>query len=329
MPVGAGRFTIYLPLVLALLCWAFPPVMMRWIVGAGVDVWTMSVYRMFTGVLVLVPFGVLWNFDGVRRAAMAPWQFLFPAALFTISMVLWVLGLMRLGASIATLVGRSDVLFAVLLGVMFFADERRVIQDARFLGAVCVAFAGVIGVVLFRDVGTAGGALVLHGRFSTGVVLSFGASFAWVAYVYSVKVTVRRLGSIVTFIMVALEAAFMMLAVAAVMQFLGRADLWLPWKLGIKANAILWGSGIIGVGIGGILFYRSIDLVGVAVSQTSTLVLPLFTGVAAYVFLGERLTWMQVMSGAVLLGSLGYIVLVRSREGIVSTETAKTIRWPV
>ncbi|HHN45822.1 MAG TPA: DMT family transporter [Planctomycetes bacterium] len=319
----------FVPLALVLLCWALPPVMMRWLDGAGVDTLTMNTYRMFAGSLFLVPFGIWLNPRGMKQAVKNLHQFILPAALFTAAMLTWVYGLLRLGATVAALIGRSDALFTVLIGSMFFADERAVARDWRFLAALAVALAGVAGVALFRDESIAGGSLVLKGGFIGGVMLSLGSSFSWVCYVFSVKLMVRRIGSLVSFIMVALIAAFMMLAITAVVQAGGGANLAMPLRLDFKTNLVLLGSGFIGVGVGGILFYRSIDLIGVTVSQVSMLALPILTGVAAGVFLGEKITVMQIMSGMLLLAGVGAIVIVRAAKGstqLANHEKTMTIR---
>ena len=295
--------------------------MMRWLSRAGIDPFTMNVYRMFTGSLCLVPFGIWFNREGMKKAAARPWKFVLPALLFAVSMVLWVYALTHLGATVASLVGRVDVIFAVLIGMLFFADERSVVMNRWFLISLLVAMTGVTGVIIFRDEALLSGSVYLEKGFWTGIALSLGASFFWVTYIYSVKRMVKRIGAVVSFIMVTVEAAFIMLAVAMVVDAYGGANLRHPWSMGLYTNAILWISGIFGVGIGGILFYRSMDLVGVAVSQTSTLTLPFLTGLTAFIFLGEQLTPRQLISGLVLLAGLVYVVVLRIRQ--VDTEPAE------
>ena len=65
--------------------------------------------------------------------------------------------------------------------------------------------------------------------------------------------------------------------------------------------AILFGSGILGVGIGNVFYYHAIKHVGTSIASVFFLLLPLSVGVIAFFVLGETVTVVQIACGAVLV----------------------------
>lgn len=68
------------------------------------------------------------------------------------------------------------------------------------------------------------------------------------------------------------------------------------------------------IGVAQSLYYKSVELVGVAVSQSMTLVAPVLTGLFAWLIFGEYLLAWQWLSAGILLGSLGYLLFLTERK---------------
>jgi drug/metabolite transporter (DMT)-like permease len=73
-------------------------------------------------------------------------------------------------------------------------------------------------------------------------------------------------------------------------------------------------SGLIGLGIGHSLYYRSVGILGLALSSSLALLIPLLVGMSSFFLFGERLTWIQLAGGAVLLGGCYLVIRARFRH---------------
>lgn len=302
----------YLPLLLALFCWSWPPVIARWLGLEGIDVYTQNLVRVAAAAIVFIPLGFCLRPAGMRDALRRWRRFVLPALFLAIAQTCWYFGLLKVGATFSALLGRMDILFTVLVGVAFFEDERSVVLQRGFIPALIVTLLGVVGVVVLRE--GAAGNVETHGMgFVLGVTFTILSSVFWVAYVYAVKLVVVGTGAVVT--MVALNAvtvvflaliwAGTVVAGLAAPSALLRADGW-------RVGAVVL-SGLVGMG-GGFFYIRSIDDVGATISQCGVLALPLMVGTLAYMWLHERLAVGQVLSGGVLLAGLLGIVYLEYRS---------------
>ncbi|GFP31421.1 DMT family transporter, partial [Candidatus Hakubella thermalkaliphila] len=79
-----------------------------------------------------------------------------------------------------------------------------------------------------------------------------------------------------------------------------------------KINLFLLISGLIGIAAGHTLFFINVKKVGNVLTNTFLLLTPLIGVTLASLFLGERLTWIQIFSGAVLIGG-SYLLVTRGQ----------------
>jgi drug/metabolite transporter (DMT)-like permease len=73
-------------------------------------------------------------------------------------------------------------------------------------------------------------------------------------------------------------------------------------------------SGLIGLGIGHSLYYRSVGILGLALSSSLALLIPLLVGVASFFLFRERLTWIQLLGGVSLLTGCYLVIRARFRH---------------
>lgn len=298
----------YAPLLLALVCWIWPPVIIRRLGLSGLDVFSQNALRVSVATLAFLPLGFAFHTAGMKRA-LASWRrFVAPAACMVLSQTLAMVGMVRVGATFSSLVSRSDILLTILVGALLFADERLIVKQRGFLPAVLVALLGVSGIVLFRK--GAGGDVATGGReFAIGMICILLSQVLWVSYVYAVKLAVKGSGAAVTLVMTTALGA------------IGSLLIWLAcWRLGLVATQVLRKAGAYELGLiafsglasvgGGLFFIQSIELVGATVSQSGILASPLLVGIAAFFLLHELPTIGQLLSGLVLLAGLAAILYI-------------------
>lgn len=287
----------------AILCWSITPLAIRSIKE--------SYSALFqTAARYLVSLAVLWAFTltgrnrrGVRAelAALLPlWPRLLAVALANYSFqVCFTYAFYLLYPGVGTLINQSSVLFSVLLAGALFADERAMLRRPTFLLGLAGAIAGVVLTI-------AGGGSLGSLEFGLGVLVMLASAASW-----------ALMGALIRKWLGAVSAGFAVSTVFTVVTPLFFATLaavegglHLP-AAGPSSWGILVGSGLIGVGLGHSLYYRAMPVLGLAVSSSLSLLIPLLVGVASFVVYGERLSALQLLGGAVLLGGSYLVIRVR------------------
>jgi len=290
----------------ALLCWSFVPLVIRFL---------SSYYSALFQVLFryLAALIVLWCFTvaalGLKRlGAEMPRLFSLWPKLLLIAVanygfqLTFTLSLYLLYPGLVTLVSQSLVLFSVFLAALMFPDERSTLGSALFLAGVAAA---VIGVVM-TIVGSASFASV---RFSLGIVIVLASALFWALTGAMIR---KWLGGLST--SVALSSVFTVVAVLFFLTYLifYRA---LPVP---SAPAVIWAllvlSGLIGVGVGYYLYFRSVGILGLALSSSLSLLIPLLVGAASFFLFREILTWIQLAGGVILLTGCYLVIRARFRH---------------
>ncbi|WP_182334844.1 DMT family transporter [Stenotrophomonas acidaminiphila] len=237
--------------------------------------------RLLLGALVLMPF--LW-----RARALFParrWLWLAPIGLINSALpfVLFAWAAQRAPAAIGAICNAMTVLFAALVGYLFFGEK---IGPRRAL-ALLVGFSGVVVLATAKVSGLAIGTAVAAGTVAA-LLYGVGANL------------VRRHMS-------GLPPA------ASAAATLGCAALWmLPMALNHwprqPVSAASWASaialGIVCTGLAFLVFYRLIGRVGPSRAATVTYLIPLFGALFAWLFLGEPVTLQMLLAGGLILGSV-------------------------
>jgi drug/metabolite transporter (DMT)-like permease len=303
----------YIPVTLAILIWGWSEVLIKYLQEARFDPYSQNFYRYGASALVVLVWALASNREGIKSGLAKWWVFLLPALFGMLYQTLWVIGFYHLAPTFASLIGRSNIIVTIMTAIVFFPDERRLATDWRFLLATAMALASVSGVIAFHEKGTEGA--LVEGSFGWGVALVIIGSAMWVFYAFAAKKVVREMGAAVTFAGSSVMMSVVMFILAVIMQAYGSANLSHIADVGPLGIIVLFGSGILCVGIAQSIYYRSIDLIGVSLSQILTLVIPLIVGIISFLMYGERLTVLQWASGIVLLVSLAYIIDLNRKIG--------------
>ncbi len=287
----------YIPIAIATFIWIWPVLFIKFL-WSYFDNYTQNFYRYLAAVAILMPVNLIFFRKQFVSSLKNIRQFILPALLVFTFQILWVQGVYLLEPAMAALIGKSSVLFVILLSFLFFSDERKVLSSRNFITGSIMAILGVAGVII----GKSGGQF---GIFNHGVIFILLSAFFWALYLMLVKRIVSKTDVIVS-VTIIFALALPLFFVASLLF----GDISAVCKTPALANVILLASGIFCVGVANAFNYKSIKLIGTSISSNFVLITPLFTAVASYFIFGEVLSFLQIISGAVLVA--GCILLLRA-----------------
>lgn len=277
-----------LSLLAAAFVWSWPNVIIR-MLRTDFDVFTQSFFKYVAASVFLFTVGLIFTRRKIIDAASNLKMLLIPAMILAANQIFFTAGVCMTSAVISSLMGRLNVIFTLALSCIFYADERRVVGNKNFLLGAFLAIAGVMGVILGRETTAADG-------FNLGVVFVVMAALSWSIYAIYIKKLVRSIDPLAITAFVSLLSTFFFLPVVLIF-----GDIHRIFDVSLGTNILLFGSGILGVGIGNVFYYHAIKHVGTSIAAIFLLLLPLSVGVIAFVVLRETLTRTQIISGAVLV----------------------------
>lgn len=239
--------------------------------------------RLTLGALILLPF--LWRDRAHFTRAMWPKLAIIGVINSAIPFLLFAWAAQRSPAAIGAICNAMTVLFAALIGFLFFGEK----IGARRAIALLVGFAGVVLLATSKAGGLSVGMAVVAG--STAALL----------YGVGVNLVRRHMAGIPP---AAAAAATLTCAALVVAPF--AATHWPQQPIA----PIAWGSaiaiGIICTGYAFLLYYRLIQRIGPARAATVTYLVPLFGAAFAWMFLGEPVTPAMLGAGVLILGSVAF-----------------------
>lgn len=275
--------------------WSWPSVMIR-MLSKDFDIFTQSFYRYVGASVFLFAVGLIFTRKKFIDAAGNLKMLLIPAVIMTVHQIFFTAGVSMTSAVTSSLMGRLNAIFIPALSCIFYADERRVVRDRNFLLGAFLALVGVAGVILGRE------AVAVDG-FNLGAVFVVMGTLCWSIYAIYIKKIVRSVDPLVIIAFVSLLSVIFFLPIVLVFGDLSRIA-----HVSTKTTILLFGSGILGVGVGNFFYYHAIKHIGTSIAAVFFLLLPLSVGVIAFVVLGETLTKMQIISGAVLVSGCWSII---------------------
>ena len=303
--------------------WSVPSLFMYYL-NRYYDPWAQNFYRYSVACIAIAPL-VLYR---VRRAApkidmRAVGLCLLPCLPNVIHQVTQVMALFYMGPGVYAIFIRSSVIFTALLALAFFPEERFVIRQWQFQAGTLLGLIGAFGVIWFQAnvqslaaADPSGGGQDRHIALP-GLFIAFAASFCWALYGVLVKRPSAQLGSIRSFGLISLITSVLLLPLTFAFGKIGA-----PLHAGAQVNLILIISAVSCITLAHVLYYVAIREIGVALAQSLQLLCPAGAlGLSAWIY-GERLTYAQVWSAAILL--LGAFLAMRAKPA-ATTEAAENI----
>lgn len=281
--------------LLTVLIWSWPTIFIKFL-STDFDVVTQSFYRYLVASAFLLAYTAIFQ----RRPLVAAWKdlrrFLLPSLLVFIFQVVWVQGIYLTTPTIAALISKLDVLFVLLLSSLFFASERRIMRSRYLSLGFALAFGGVIGVVLGRGAS-------LPTQFDLGVAFLLLRCLLWASYIVSIRNLVRGVDPLVAATMVYTLASMMFLPTVLIFGDVGKVT-----AVSATTNLVLFGSGVLCVGLGNAFNYTAIRHLGSSIPTVLLLATPFLTGMFSYLSLHETLTMLQIASGLLLISGCWVII---------------------
>jgi drug/metabolite transporter (DMT)-like permease len=284
------------PLVAAAFVWSWPSVMIR-MLRTDFDVFTQGFFRYVAASVFLFAIGLIFTRRRLLDGASNLKMLLIPALIMATHQMFFTAGIFMTSAVVSSLMSRLNAIIIPVLSCIFYEDERRVVGNRNFLMGAFLALLGVGGVILGR------GAVNVDG-FNLGTVFVMMGTLGWSVYAVYIKKVLRSIDPLAIIAFVSLLSVLFFLPVVLIFGDIGKIA-----YVSMGKRMLLFGSGILGVGIGNVFYYHAVRHVGTSIPSIFFLLLPLSVGVIAFLILGETLTVVQIVSGMVLV--FGCFVVTR------------------
>ncbi len=283
-------------LLLTLACWSSVPLFLKHLAGY-IDHWTNNGWRYGASALFWLP-AVLW---AVARGTLprAIWvAALVPALANTLSQVAFTAAHSDVSPGIVTFGLRLQLVFVAIGAYLLFPTERATIRSPRYLIGIALLVGG-IGTVLF------GGDVDLTGTSLRGVLLSIASGMGYGVYGLAVRKFMYGYHPVYAFGVIAMYTAAGLLAgMLAFGHERGMDVLQLDsrelWDLGLSA--------FLGIALGHVLYYTSIDRLGVATTAGVLQLQPFIVSIASAALFGEVLHALQWTGGIVAVVGAAFIM---------------------
>jgi len=290
-------------LAATVLIWSATPIFQYWLAGPF-DAWTQNFYRYAAGFFTMAPFLVWMAWRAPRGLTRSEWLGSAVAAVpNVVHQVAQTMAVVLILPGVYALLGRSSVIITAILVVVFFADERWIARSVKFQLGTVLALAGVAGLVWTPGAGP--------GEMpARGLALALLAATGWAAYGVLVKKFTARTGPTLGFGVISFFTALFLLPLMLLFgeaASILRVDAW--------TNFVLFGSGVLALGVGHWLYYVGIRELGAAPAQSALLLCPLGTMLLSAEMFGETFSVTQMAAGGVLL--LGAFLALAARPPVV------------
>lgn len=283
-----------LTLVMTLAGWVSSPLFIKHF-AHSIDAWSSNGWRYGFSALLWLPVlvhAVVTGRVGARllKAAVVPSLFnavgqsLFASAHYLIDPGLLTFGL------------RLQLVFVTLVAAILFVPERRLIRTKPFLVGLVLVFSGTLSTI------------VLDAQFgqratTVGVALAVGSGLLFAGYALSVRYFMTQESPILSFAAISLYTA--VLLVIGMVAF-GAEHGARVGSLPGSELALLALSSVIGIALGHVFYYVSIQRLGIAVTAGVIQLQPVLVAILSATLLGgQALAGLQWVTGAVaILGAM-------------------------
>lgn len=278
----------------ALIFWALGPIFIKYLTGY-LDSWTQNLLRYSVACLVWMPFLIfsikkgrlntrVWRRAVVPGAANVFMQSLFACAFYYI------------GPAFMVLLAKSSLIWIAGFSLIFFPEERTLVNSKRFWSGLVLSTAGVIGVICFKEDFTAAGNLI-------GIALALAMGFMWAVYVVSARIAFRDIDSRQGFSVISIYTVAGLFLLALFFGELGDC---------LKMGAWQWFcvviSGATAIALSHTLYYAAMRRIGATIPALVMLVQPFNVLAISYVVFKESLNIFQLLFGVILLGGAGLAI---------------------
>jgi drug/metabolite transporter (DMT)-like permease len=296
-----ARLVGTLTILTTLLAWTSIPLFLRYFADF-VDPWTSNGWRYGISALLWAPL-LLWR---AKRRSLPKGLFvaaLVPAFVNSLGQICFTTAHYQIEPGLLTFGLRTQMVFVAVGAYLLFPAERKVITAPRYL-------VGLVALAIGTSMAVLAGNEPMRGGTALGILLAVASGMLFAGYGLSVRKFMSGYRSVVAFAAISQYTAFAMLVLMLVLG--DRAGL-TAFDHGLDIFALLLLSGVIGIGIGHVLYYISIARLGVAISAGVLQLHPFTVAIASYFLFGEILTPAQWTGGCIALAGAVAMLSVQGR----------------
>lgn len=321
---------------MTLLGWSSIPLFLRHF-AEDIDGWTSNGWRYGFAALIWLPVLIVVALRGRLPKGLYV-AALVPSAFNIVGQVCFTWAHYMLDPGMLTFALRAHIVFVTVGAALLFASEREVIRRPLFLIGIALVIGGTSATILLAPEGKASTASQASGVLADdpalartlGVVLSIAAGALFACYALSVRKCMQGVNSIVAFAAISqYTAAAMIVLMLAMGGAAGLSALPSGWAdagaLSVTGFWLLLASSVIGIALGHVAYYMSINRLGVAVASGVIQLQPFVVSIASLLLFKELLTSGQWVAGAIAVGGAGSMLWSQHRA--VKGKPPLLARW--
>jgi drug/metabolite transporter (DMT)-like permease len=233
----------------------------------------------------------------------------FPGLLALGGQILWALAPYYLPASMLGFFIRMAFVWSLLVAMIVFPDERRLLRSGTFFVGVAFCVGGFLALSWSK--------VRLDAEVTTpGIVIMLFCSMFFGLYGVAVRGFLRGVHPVLGF---GIVSQVVSLGTLILLPLFGRPALLLTLTAGDLT--VLISSSVLGVALGHFFMYTSVQRLGATITMGVGATGPFVTVVLARLFLSESMTGDQWSAGITMSG--GALALLRAQRRVVSPETAR------
>ncbi|MEJ2058488.1 MAG: DMT family transporter [Desulfofustis sp.] len=287
--------SILLPISAMLLFWAFTPISIAWIkddFSLIFQVWL----RYLSAALMLWPILLTKKSFSKDFQSFTRKRFYFLLRISVIALctlmfqILYTWCFFLISPGFGILLYQSQVIFSVLLGIVYLKSERDLIRQPGTVAGIMIALVGACLAIIFQSRG-------FSVELNRGILLALTGALFWALVGLELKIWIEgRLTPLFTVTMVfSLVSICLLPSVFLSSQNISGDPHILKW-------IVLVVSGLLGIGGGQALFYYLLPQLGIITTSSTQLLVPFLTGVFSFLLFDEKITLLQLIGGILLLG---------------------------
>jgi drug/metabolite transporter (DMT)-like permease len=272
-------------LIIGILCISFSPIFVRL---AGVPPITSAFYRIFIAWLCLAPYCIVkGNLKITPKALIIA---IAGGIVFGADIAVWNLSLLKISATVSTLVANLAPVWVGLLSFLLFKKR----SGKLFWIGTCIAVLGMIVLVGYQN--------IFALKFNSGLLLALLASLLYAIYILLTKDILQKISTL-TFMFYNMLAASIFLLIIAFFQ----ADKLVSFST--SAWLCFFGMGLICQLTGWITINHSIRFLPSTKVSIALLGQTVIAGFWAILFLNERLELKEIIGSVIVLAGIAITFL--------------------
>jgi drug/metabolite transporter (DMT)-like permease len=285
-----------------LICWSSTPLFIKYLTDY-LDLWTQNLLRYGAAFLFWLPF-LLADAKAGRLTKVVWKRALLPFIPNVIMQTLWAAAFYYINPGFASLLSTTAFLWVIILSIVFFADERRLLGSRLFQLSIVLSVVGLAGVMFFHPAFASSYTI-------TGIVIILLYGLAWGFYAVAVKVALRGIDSRIGFSVISI---YTVAAMFILTLFAGQPHKCLEMPVSGWAATVV--SGIVGIALGHVLYYISIRRLGAMIPSLVQLAKPFVVVAISYLVFGESFSALQWVFGIILVA--GSALAIMAKKDLVS-----------